>query len=361
MKKVFLAVTCVILISILLSISYGCSPEKPNPSLGMTPTSPATAPAKQMVWKLATFAPSGDDRYKIYLSFFKDQVNYATKGQIKIETYPMDSLVPNAELPAAVAEGAVQMAQTVGTFWAPKMPVGSVEYWMPLASQSFQDTWTLMWDKGLQDVLRKAYAEQGAYLLGFELGTGACLMTKEPIRSVSDLKGKKIRATGTLGHFMTKLGASAVNLPMGEIYMALKLGTIDGAILGYEQHYALKHQEICKYLLMNPSITRADPIDLLVNLKTWDALSDDLKITLDYVCRYYSVWCTLIGTASYNRKATAEFRAAGVEFVQFSEAELQNMQNIAIDVWNELEARDKYCKEGVTIVKNYFRELGRIK
>jgi len=353
-SKILLVLACLIIVPLVFATS-GCAAEKPAPTPGPT----MGTPQEVIHWKLTTFSPSGDSRDQVNLAHFVEEVYRCTQGRIKIETYPGGSLVPNSELPAACADGAVQMVHTVGTFWATKMPVGTVEFYMPMAYESFNDTWTLMWDRGLQDLLRKAYADHGAYMLGFELGTGSYLMTKEPIRTPDDLKGKKIRATGTLGHFFTKLGATAVNIPMGEIYMALKLGTIDGAVLGYEQHHALNHQEVCKYIMATP-MTVGDPLDLLVNLNTWNALPEDLKITMDLVCRNFSVWSSLIQNPKINKIATNDYKTAGVEMVELSDADVRSMQAIAVEIWDEWAEKDAYCRQAVQIMKDYFREQGRI-
>ena len=53
-------------------------------------------------------------------------------------------------------------------------------------------------------------------------------MTNSPIRSAADVEGKKIHASGMRAKWMSALGASVVTLPGSELYMAMKLGTIDG-------------------------------------------------------------------------------------------------------------------------------------
>jgi TRAP-type mannitol/chloroaromatic compound transport system substrate-binding protein len=52
---------------------------------------------------------------------------------------------------------------------------------------------------------------------------------KKEIKSVSDLRGLKMRIPGIGGEVMARLGAVPQQLPGGEIYQALEKGTIDAA------------------------------------------------------------------------------------------------------------------------------------
>ena len=54
------------------------------------------------------------------------------------------------------------------------------------------------------------------------------LHTKKPVDKLEDLKGMKIRSTGTVGKIVGALGATPVAMPMGETYDAFRKGLRTG-------------------------------------------------------------------------------------------------------------------------------------
>ncbi|NDU78915.1 transporter, partial [Actinomadura sp. DSM 109109] len=65
------------------------------------------------------------------------------------------------------------------------------------------------------------------------------------IKSIEDLKGKKIRVQGTSqGDFAAAVGASAVTIPFGEVVPALEKGVVDCGITGTMPGYKAKWTEV---------------------------------------------------------------------------------------------------------------------
>ena len=129
-------------------------------------------------------------------------------------------------------------------------------------------------------VLQEAYNERGLYLLGEEYQLPTYVLTKEPINSLDDLKGKKIRAPGMYGTFFRNLGAAPVNMAYGEVYTGLATGVIWGVdAMNILDHQGGKFHEIAKYLYPLP-ITGSQTFPILVNLEAWNNLPKDLQAIL---------------------------------------------------------------------------------
>jgi len=60
------------------------------------------------------------------------------------------------------------------------------------------------------------------------------LFAKKPIRNLEDLKGVKIRSTGTSSKVVEALGGAPVAMPMSDAYDALSRGVAQGIIGPYE-------------------------------------------------------------------------------------------------------------------------------
>ena len=54
--------------------------------------------------------------------------------------------------------------------------------------------------------------------------------TKRPVRSIADLKGKKIMATGEHSLLMKSFGAVPVSMVSTEAYPAMEKGIVDGGL-----------------------------------------------------------------------------------------------------------------------------------
>ena len=172
-KLLGIIVLAVMVAAVVLS---GCAPApapKPTPA-----PAPAPAPAKVYEWKMQSFCPTGMERYQVDIATqLPKMVSDATNGQIKITAYPAGALVPVPDMLSATRDNVIQMTHSVGSHWAGVIPVGNVEFSMPMAYQTCEDAWTVMWDRGLQDLLEKPYNEKGVHYLGHEGDDGHCLQS----------------------------------------------------------------------------------------------------------------------------------------------------------------------------------------
>jgi TRAP-type C4-dicarboxylate transport system substrate-binding protein len=73
------------------------------------------------------------------------------------------------------------------------------------------------------------------------------IMSNKPIRTLNDLKGMKIRGTGNMANMLNALGATAIAMPIFEVYDALQKGTVEAAMSGPDNFEAQKFAEVVKY------------------------------------------------------------------------------------------------------------------
>ena len=84
--------------------------------------------------------------------------------------------------------------------------------------------------RGGLDMLREAYAKFNVYPVGVSWWGVESIVSKKPIKTIDDFKGLKVRTPqGMIAEILTKLGASIVVLPGGEVYSALDKGVVDAA------------------------------------------------------------------------------------------------------------------------------------
>jgi TRAP-type transport system periplasmic protein len=100
-----------------------------------------------------------------------------------------------------------------------------------------------------------------------------------PIRTLEDLKGKKIRTTGLEGPTIAALGGTPVSMVnMPEIYLALERGTLDGLCMSWQGLPSFKFHHVCRYYTVweGPAI-RCLPWGLFMNWSSWKKLPGDIQ------------------------------------------------------------------------------------
>ena len=106
--------------------------------------------------------------------------------------------------------------------------------------------------KALNELLPEYLAAEhpGTRVLGFMTGPPLPLMTtKIPIRSLSDLKGRRIRHPGpTISATLSAVGATPVAIQPGDLHDSLAKGVVDGAVTGFTGASAFKLHELIRYV-----------------------------------------------------------------------------------------------------------------
>jgi TRAP-type C4-dicarboxylate transport system substrate-binding protein len=255
---------------------------------------------------------------------FVESVEKMSGGRLILTMHPGGALVPLTSIHDAVGAGSIEIGFSTGAFWA-----GTV-------------------------------AEQNVHLLSPLIGVPyGSIMSSEPIRSLDDLDGKKIRTIGYFGSIWEAFGASPTMTDIAEIYTSVAQGVVDGANIGNPARFAaINLQEVAKYYTMPPLSAYASG-EFFVNLDKWNELPEDLQEILTVAAQRAST-----GFATYfayeDAEALETFRDASVEINTFSDAEVEQLRQVAVGVWDALAQQDEYTQEVVDITKEYMRYLGRL-
>lgn len=106
------------------------------------------------------------------------------------------------------------------------------------------------------------------------------LFCKDEVRSLKDLKGKKVRASGwTVAEFLDGIGATGITMSYSEVPQALQRGVIDCAVTGGLSGYSSGWGEVANHLYPLPIGGWAYVVTAM-NLNTWDKFSKNEKKTL---------------------------------------------------------------------------------
>jgi TRAP-type C4-dicarboxylate transport system substrate-binding protein len=134
---------------------------------------------------------------------------------------------------------------------------------------------------GLMKALQAKFAAKNTVLLGLaDLGPPA-LVSRELVKSPSDLKGKKVRVFSEgLAQAVRAFGGSPVTLPFSDVYSAMQYGTIDAAILGFQGVDSQKMYEVSKFVLVPASFLGTTMMGWAANKPWLDSLPEADKKAL---------------------------------------------------------------------------------
>ncbi|GGA69071.1 C4-dicarboxylate ABC transporter substrate-binding protein [Nitratireductor aestuarii] len=110
-----------------------------------------------------------------------------------------------------------------------------------------------------------------------ELGFRVISNNVRPIDKPADLAGLKLRTPGSAMRIaaFTTLGASPTPMSLGDVYVALRQGALDGQENPMSVIEEFSFHEVQKYISLTNHVYT--PITLAMNGRAFDALSDDLK------------------------------------------------------------------------------------
>jgi TRAP-type C4-dicarboxylate transport system substrate-binding protein len=204
-------------------------------------------PGKTIVMKLST-ATLNDAQHE-WMKRFAAAIEKNADGRIRGEVYPASQL---GSIPRQI-EG-TQLGSIQAWVGAPEFLVGVDQRFELLSVPGlFQNDPHAI--KTISDPeFAKAFLALGANkgLLGASLFiTGPAVFDmRAPMRSLADLKGKKVRvlASPFQTEQLARLGGTGVPLSLGDVLPALQQGTLDGALGGLPVFGALQYQDTAKYI-----------------------------------------------------------------------------------------------------------------
>jgi tripartite ATP-independent transporter DctP family solute receptor len=206
----------------------------------------------------------------------KEQLDKTAPGEFDVQINLNASLFKQGTEPAAMARGNLEMA-AISAFdiskLVPEFSIFTAGYVIRDPQQQQKVFNGPIGEEMFKPVTAKMDVEvlATAYLGTREVN----LREVRSVRTPADLKGVKLRMPGTkewlfLGE---ALGATATPLAFGEVYLALKTGTIDGQDNPLPTVRAAKFYEVTKQLVMTDHLV--DAIFLAIASKAWTALKPD--------------------------------------------------------------------------------------
>jgi TRAP-type C4-dicarboxylate transport system substrate-binding protein len=315
-----------------------------------------SADDKVTKWKMQVTHPFGNAGANIAFSW-AEVIEKMTNGRLKIEIFPPNAMCPTSQILQYMERGAFDAAVTYGGFYTGMIPETDLEIGLPLGHQTWDEVWDAMWNRGLYEIIQEAYAEHNLKWYPCAADNFYHFNTNFPVTSLNDFKGKKIRAVGVYGKYVQSLGAAVTTVHPAEMYMAMKLGTIDGAIYGATGLQDVKLHEVVKYYTL-PTAAQIS-LGVVISQESLKKLPADIRNVVEVGTRYivsdlsnqYITHCKNSMNKSLAMKTT--------QISWLPEEELVKMRRLVNPIWDELAAKSPRMKKGVDILKQQMVDLGR--
>ncbi|MDR3517836.1 MAG: TRAP transporter substrate-binding protein [Azospirillaceae bacterium] len=275
--------------------------------------------AQARVFRSADVQPADYPTVKA-VQFMSDELSKLTDGKYSVKVFANSTLGSEKDTIEQVKLGAIDFLRvntgTLNTI-CPAMMVPV----MPFVFRD-KDHMRAVLDGPIGDELLSDCDAQGMVGLAFYDSGSRSFYSIKPIRSITDLKGLKIRVqqSDIWVAVMRALGANATPMPMGEVFTGLKTGLIDGAENNWPTYQSSHQYEVAKYFTLTEHSMA--PEVLLMSKKVYDAFTPDeqklvRKAAKDSVPYMRKLWDDM----EISSRATVE--KAGSEVITIDKAPFQ--------------------------------------
>ena len=316
-----------------------------------------TAKAAGTTWKVQTSWPGG-----IGLEIFKNWCNGIadkTGGELAFQPFGAKDVVGDFQLFDAVKNGVLDAMNPFTLYWAGRIPASVFFSSYPLGLRNPHEWDVFYFALGGLEIARELFAGFGMHYVGPIHHGPNIIHSKVPIRSIEDFSGRKMRLPGGMvAEVFQAAGAKTTLLPGSEIFPALEKGTIDVAdYVGPAVNHALGFHQVTKFISMGPpgfmSIYQpVDLMDLTVGMKSWNALSPQMKQFVEMEVHVYSdLHHAAIQKA--DQEAWKKFTDAGTVVTRLSQEDVEKFTKLAVPRWYAWANKDKNAARVFKIQLDY--------
>jgi len=293
----------------------------------------AQEPAKPIVLKKADFQPFSNSRARLSRAWAED-VEKRTRGRVKIEYFPAETLLKAAEIFEGTRTGVTDIGIWVQAYNPAVSPISAL-FTLPGISPQFRpavraaNELILSGDFGyFREELRRLGVEP---LYAWGVSDQEMISTK-PIPGLGALKGLKTRVIGReWPRLISEFGGTPVAMPWPEVYEALSRGTLDANVGFVVANRDAKLYEVAKHHSRVNLGAPAGPLAIM-NKRTWDGLPKDVQQAMREASQAYVEQLADLYDKEV-QEAVKEMEAKGVRFYEWSSADRGKLQAAMESLW----------------------------
>jgi TRAP-type C4-dicarboxylate transport system substrate-binding protein len=207
------------------------------------------------------------------------EIEKRTNGRVQVTVFPGETLTKSAQCYDGVVKGISDVGMSVFSYTMGKFPLLEVLD-LPLGSRTGYTATRLVNDFYKQFKPKELDEVKVMYLMAHG---PAFLHTRKPVNTLEDLKGMKIRGTGTTTKIVSNLGATPVAMPMPDTYDALNRGVVDGVVCPFEALDGWKLGEVIKSTTQDYGASYNLTFFVVMNKDKWNSLPPDVQKIIEQI------------------------------------------------------------------------------
>lgn len=257
------------------------------------------------------FVDPANSSYAMGGQKFADECARLTDGQVKVQVIAGGTLGGERDMYEGAQMGTIDVITVVNTVlsqFIPEMVILDQPFLFDTVEQAHAAA-----DGKIGELVKAKAAEQGIHVIGWLESGFRDTFSKNPIKTVDDFKGVKIRTMENKMQIaaFNATGAIATPMPATEQYTALQQGTIDACENAVGNMLKNRYYEVIK----NVTNTRHQFTYIIVGVSdmAWNRIPDELKPKVEEAMKNAVAWQRQ-NLKEINDEATAELKKLGVNF-----------------------------------------------
>ncbi len=232
-----------------------------------------------------TFSPPQHGQSKLAESWCKE-VEKRTNGEISLKYYPSSTLLNPDTMYDGVVNGIADVGFAVLAYSRGRFTVAAgID--LPLGYTSGVQA-TKVANAVLAKFSPKEFNDTQIMYLHAH-GPGVLHTADKEVATLADLKGLKVRGTGTSGLIVNALGGSAVGKSMRESYTMLQKGVVDGSLHPLEANKGWKLGEVVHYATKSAATSYTTTFAVFMSKSKWAKLTPAQQKTIQEINAEWSV------------------------------------------------------------------------
>jgi len=321
-------------------------------------------PKAEHKWRMVTTWPKNFPGLGTGANKLAELIETMSGGRIQVRVFGANELVPAFEVFDTVARGTAQIGHGAAYYWKGKSEAAQFFSAVPFGLTAQEMNGWLYHGGGLE-LWSELYDQFG--LIPAPAGNTGVQMGgwfNKEINSVEDLKGLKMRIPGLGGEVLQRAGGTPVNLPGGELFIALQNGTIDATEwVGPYNDLAFGLYKAAKYYYYPGWHEPGTTLEAMINKEAFEALSADLQAIVLNACKVVNQDMLAEYTARNPVALRTLLTQHKVELRQFPADAVKRLLALSEEVVAEIGQRDAFSKRVYTSFRKFLdqsREWGQI-
>lgn len=273
----------------------------------------ALGAAQAETLRFASEAPRSDTQFKAGQKF-SELLKAKTNGALELKVFPDSSLGKFDAAISGVRGGTIDLIVSGSGNYSGLVPLLGV-FDIPFMFKDTAHAYRTLDGQIGQEMLDKMEAFDMKGLAYWDNGWRELTNNKLAVKTPADVKGLKVRTTGSPAHIeaFKLLGANPVPMPLAELYTALEMKTVDAQEHPLGVLWSAKLYEVQKHLSLTNHAYSA--LIVVMNKKKFDSLSPENQKAIIEAAREAGQYQRQLNNDNM-AKIVADVKKAGMQVVE---------------------------------------------